>query len=130
MKVYGGVNPHPAPDPSLIPIKPGEDVSLRNINIVKTYMEDDEHVGTYSRNNNPCNIVIQDEIIYKVEEWFVSPDYIETEEGTTWEEITSRTSKGLNGTYSNAGGWAEPDTTLYVKLVVASKSWGGHLRDY
>ena len=117
-KVYGGINPHPAPDPSLIPIKPGEDVSLRNINIVKTYMEGDEHIGTYSRNNNPGTILIQDEIIYKVEEWFVSPDYIETEEGTTWEEITSRTSKSLNGTHSNAVRVMEPDTTLYVKLVV------------
>ena len=81
-------------------------------------MEDDVHVGTYSRNNNPGAIIIQDEIIYKVAEWFVSPDYIETEEGTTWEEITSRTSKGLNGTHSDAVRVVEPDTTLYVKLVV------------
>ncbi len=59
-----GNNPHPAPDPSNIPLNDGENINQRTINIVKTYEEDGNHVGTYSRNNNPQSIRIQNEIDY------------------------------------------------------------------
>lgn len=112
-----GNTPHSAPDPSKIPIEAGEDVNKRSINIVKTYEEDGNHVGTYSRNNNPQRIIIQNEIEYKVDEWFISKDCVNANESTTWTQIKSNTSSSSSGKSTTTVKVEEPNTTLYVKLI-------------
>ncbi|AKL96203.1 hypothetical protein CACET_c27580 [Clostridium aceticum] len=112
-----GNNPHPAPDPSSIPLANNEKPEQRNINIIKTYEEDGNHVGTYSRNNNPQRIIIQNEIEYKVDEWFISRDYVNVNESTTWTQIKSNTSSSSSGKSTTTVKVEEPNTTLYVKLI-------------
>ncbi len=112
-----GNNPHPAPDPSSIPLAKNEKPEQRNINIIKTYEEDGNHVGTYSRNNNPQSIRIQNEIDYKVDEWFISKDYVNANESTTWTQIKSSASSSRSGKSTTTVKVEEPNTTLYVKLI-------------
>lgn len=109
--------PHQAPDPKDIPATKGEDITKRKINIIKTYEDDDVHVGTYLRDKNPQLIRIEDEIDYIVDEWFISKDYVTAEEETTWTEIKDGAAKGLNGTNQDIVEVKEPNTTLYVKLI-------------
>ena len=116
--------PHKAPDPSNIPVQAGEDVSKRSINIVKTYEDDGNHVVTYNRNNNPQRIVIQDEIDYKVDEWFISKDYVNADESTTWTQIKSSVSSNSSGKSTATVKVEEPNTTLYVKLIKKTEEVG------
>ena len=113
-----GLNPHAAPDPKDIPLQENEDVSkTRVINIVKTYMDDREHVATFSRTKNPAQITIEDEPEYKVTEWFISETYNNPTQETTWEENHAQApATGPTGTKPSTVNVEKPNTTLYVLL--------------
>lgn len=109
--------PHSAPDPSNIPLNDGENINQRTINIIKTYEDNGEHVSTHMRTRNPQSIRIQDEIDYKVDEWFSSEDFIIANESTTWTQIKNNTSSSNSGKSPTTIKVEDPNTTLYVKLV-------------
>ena len=106
--------PHEAPNIDKSKLK---NPDKAKINIIKTYEEDGNHVGTYSRNNNPQNIMIENEVTYKVDEWFISKDYVSTSQSTTWTQIKSSASSSSSGKSTTTVKVEEPNTTLYVKLI-------------
>lgn len=106
--------PHEAPNIDKSKLKSPDKAK---INIIKTYEEDGNHVGTYSRNNNPQNIMIENEVTYKVDEWFISKDYVNANESTTWTQIKSSASSSSSGKTPNTVKVENPNTTLYVKLI-------------
>lgn len=110
--------PHPAPDPKNIPLGTNEDTAKTRIfNIIKTYRENGEHVGTYSRVANPGRILIEDEVSYMVTEWFISETYDNPSQDTTWEQHHQQApTTGAFGTDTGTVQVEAPNTTLYVLL--------------
>lgn len=113
--------PHEAPNIDKSKLKSPDKAK---INIVKTYEEDGNHVGTYSRNNNPQNIIIENEVTYKVDEWFISKDYVNANESTTWTQIKSSTASSSSGKSTTTVKVEDPNTTLYVKLIKKTEPVG------
>ena len=84
--------PHPAPDPTLIPVESTEDKRIFNISktyVEKTKTDEYKHIGTYVRETNPYKIDILNEPDYYVTEYFRSKTYIKPLERTEWDEIVN-----------------------------------------
>lgn len=126
-----GIMPHPAPDPTKIPITSSED--KRVINITKTYVDYDaegneHHVGTYSRTQNPLMVEVMNEDDYKVQALILSDTHLTTTTATTWGEIDGALPKPR--AYDNYFGFSNEKMaagTVVVTVTFANNTTTGDL---
>lgn len=118
-------SPGPAPEPPVT--EEGDEYKEKDhkFNIIKFYGEkqpDNSIIYTenHTRENTVHNISINDEVDYKVENWFTSPEYREPNSDTdSYDDYKASLPNGQNG---NESGHViiksdSADTALYVKLI-------------
>lgn len=104
-------------DPS-DPNNPGNPNGGYNITIIKFYENNNQPESNFTREHNPGTIRVEDEPIYRLVDWFYSPDRIDPPSQSTSYDDTK-----TQALITNTGGGEEtvnvvtPDTTLYLKLV-------------
>ena len=117
-------------DPS-DPNNPGNPNGGYNITIIKFYENNDEPESNFTREHNPGTILVEDEPLYKLVNWFYSPDRIDPpSQSTSYDETKVQALVTGDGSSETTVNVVTPDTTLYLKLVKKDKDPGNPTQEF
>ena len=133
-----GTTPGPAPDPTPLPEETEFGTLLKQVTIIKNYVEKGSDgkevtIGNYVRHENPHTITIEDEPNYKVIDWQTStktPPTVTNGSKTPYSTITSNSTKTQAGTDPTTVELTKTEKVLYVKLIKSDGSLDVEDTDY
>lgn len=119
-KTYPDGTPGPAPKSIPDNASTSEEELLKQTlkaTIVKFYENNDGPEKNFVRENVPSTIFIDDEPIYSLVDWFISPNKkLPSSASTSYDDTKASCSISETGAISTTVSVIEPNTTLYVKL--------------
>lgn len=90
--------------------------------IVKFYEEESEPVSNFVRDHTETTVVIEDEPMYTLSEWFISPNKVlPSSQSTKYSDTKSSCTVVKEGSSPETVSIAAPNTTLYLLLVKSSE---------